>query len=101
MKDTHVENKIFWLLLAIFPTCSFAGLAALLRSDQEITKRALLSAIMNSGFFGVCVAALMLHRFGTESIYLTISVSVLSGLGGNAAIDFLVEAVKSYVRKMD
>ncbi len=101
MRDDGVDKNTLWMLLAIFPTCSFAGLAALLRTEQPITRRAIVAAALNSGLFGVAVAAAMIHRFGSEGIYLILSVSVLSGLGGNAAIDFAVEGIKAYVRKHD
>lgn len=91
-----------WILITIFPVCSFAGLAALLRSHRELTKRAVASAILNSGFFGVAVAALMFQRYGADSsLYLTIGVSILAGLGGNTAVDFGIEMLKTYVAKSD
>ncbi len=99
MREDGVDKNTLWTLLAILPVCSFAGLAALLRTEQPITRRAVLAASLNSGLFGLAVAAAMVHRFGAESIYLILSVSVLSGLGGNAALDFAIEGVKAYVRK--
>ena len=89
----------WWLLLALFPTCSFAGLAALLRSKQPITKRALWSAVLNSGLFGVVVGAIMIHHFGTDALLLTFGIAVLSGLGGNTALDFGLEMLKTWAGK--
>lgn len=96
MKTTvpTMQDPKWLLLLAIFPACSFAGLAALLRSKQKLSKRNILSAVLNSGLFGVVVAAVMLHQYGLDSLYLTIGVSILSGLGGNTALDFGFEVVK-------
>ena len=88
----------WWLVLIIFPTCSLSGLAALLRSNQPLTYRAIASAALNSGFFGVAVACLLIHYFGASALHITLGVSVLAGLGGNAALDFVLELLKSYVR---
>ena len=98
MKGAQMEPK-YALLAMIFPICSLSGLAAMLRSDQELTPRAILSAVLNSGFFGVVVAGLMVHHFGMESLTLIIAVSILSGLGGTSMVEFGTEALKSYVRK--
>jgi len=91
-----MDDFKWWLLAAIFPACSFAGLAALLRSHQPITARAIASATLNSGLFGVAVASAMIHYHGWESVHLTIGASILSGLGGNAALDFGIQLVKAY-----
>ncbi len=89
-----------WILLAtLWPICSFAGLAALLRSEQPLTKRAVASAILNSGFFGVVVGAVMIHRFGSEALLLTFGIAVLSGLGGNTAVDFALELLRTWAGK--
>ena len=87
-----------WLLLILGPLGSLAGCAALLRSGQELTRRAFWTAILNSGIFSLGVATLMLWRFGTEEIWLTCSVSIFAGLGGNAAIDFALAALMQYAR---
>lgn len=87
----------YWLLSAIVPISSLAGLAALLRSDEPITWRAGLSATLNSGLFSLCIGSLMLHKFGEDGWMLILGVSVLSGLGGNAALYFGIELLKSYV----
>jgi len=93
-----IDVKSF-LGLVIFPITSLSGLANLLRSEQTITKRAVVSVILNSGLFGVSVAAGMLHKFGDDSILLVITISILSGLGGNAAIDFALQLVRSAIQK--
>lgn len=94
-----MENVKWWMvLLGLAPLCSFAGLAALLRSRQKPTYRAIASAMLNSGLFGVAIGAGMLWKFGTESFLLIIFVSTLAGLGGNAALDFGVELFMSWIR---
>lgn len=95
-----MNNSDSWLLYVLFPVTSLAGLANLLRSGQPLTKRAICSVMLNSGLFGISVAAIMLHKFGSESLMLIVAVSILSGLGGNAAIDFGLATFKAVVRTM-
>ncbi|MEL0117197.1 MAG: hypothetical protein VW739_05745 [Pelagibacteraceae bacterium] len=77
---------------------SLAGLANLLRSNQPMTRRAVASVMLNSGLFGVAIAAWMFHSFGSEKFMLILAASILSGLGGNALVDFAIESVKSAIR---
>ena len=77
-----------WLLVALFPICSLAGLAALLRENKPPTKLEVASAVLNSGLFGCAVAALLIHYFGGVYWALILGVSVLAGLGGNVLIVF-------------
>lgn len=84
------------ILLAIFPVCSVAGLAALLRSDRSITKRAVWSAVLNSGLIGVVVAALLIHQY--EMSPMVIGASILAGLGGNVVWEAILEMGLSWLR---
>lgn len=86
---TTVDEKNF-LLSIIFPVTSLAGLAQLLRSGKELDKRSVCSAILYSGLTGVGIAAMMIHYFGAENWAMILGVSVLSGLGGTSATDFVV-----------
>jgi hypothetical protein len=86
------------ILMILFPVCSFSGLAALLRSEQPLTRRAVASASLNSGLFGVAIGGLMIHKFGLDSLHIIIAISILAGLGGNASIDFANELWRAYVR---
>lgn len=95
---TAMWNQESILLSAIFPLTSVAGLAQLLRSGRPITKREVASVTLNSGLFGVSVAALLIHKFGVELWPLIVGISLLSGLGGNAMIDLALAALKRIVR---
>lgn len=84
--------------IIIFPLTSLAGLANLMKSGKPLEWRAVFSVALNSGLLGVCIATGMIHKFGTESLMMIICISVMSGLGGNAMIDFALETFKSVVR---
>ena len=75
------------------------GIAQLLRSGEPITKRAIASVILNSGLFGVAVAALMIDQVGIDSWALIVGISVLSGLGGNALIEMAIAILKKSFRE--
>lgn len=96
MKDNTVDKSHLWLLTAIVPCSSLAGLAALLRSDQEIDGRKIFSAITNSGLFGLAIGSGMIWRYGIDSWPLILCVSVLAGLGGNSALDVVLTSLRSY-----
>lgn len=88
-----------FLISIILPTTSLAGLANLLRSDKKLTYRSVASVVLNSGLFGCAVAAAMLTKYGEEGALLIVAVSILSGLGGNALVDFCLEVIRSIIRK--
>jgi hypothetical protein len=96
MKDGSVDKSHLWLLTAIVPCSSLAGLAALLRSDQPIDGRRIFSAVTNSGLFGLAIGSGMIWKYGIESWPLILSVSVLAGLGGNSALDVVLSSLRAY-----
>lgn len=89
----------WWLLQYILPSASFAGLAELLRSKQELTWRSVASATLNSGLFGLAIGAIMLQKFGTEHFNLIWGIATLAGLGGSALIDFAVELLRAWMKR--
>lgn len=91
MKNSEIDP--LWLLVILSPLGSLAGCAALLRSGQELTRRAFLTAILNSGLMAVAIGGLMFWHYGPTEVWLIVSVSIFAGLGGNAAIDFALAAV--------
>jgi ABC-type uncharacterized transport system permease subunit len=94
-----MDNKNwFYLIVGVFFASSLSGLAALLRSRQKITKRAVTSSLLNSGFCGLACALLMIHKLGAESVPLVVAISILAGLGGTSVIDFLGELFKAYMQ---
>jgi hypothetical protein len=90
--ETHTPLQVF---LSAFVLSSFGGLAALLRSNQEVTLRAVLSALMYSGGLGVVIALLLFNTFeGKGNIYVLLGISGLAGMGGMTLVDFIVQVLK-------
>jgi hypothetical protein len=86
------------LLAAVVPVSSLAGLAALLRSGRTVTKLAVLSALLNSGLFGLASGALLLHHYGLDYPWMIFGICTLAGLGGNSLLEVGLEIIKSWVR---
>lgn len=63
-----------------------AGLAALLRSTDRLTRRAICSAILNSSLLSMGSAALWWWYSPESNFILLMAVSILIGLGGNTSI---------------
>lgn len=79
-------------LLAFFGS-SFAGLATQLRSGSKLTVRAVMAAMLNSGFIGTIIALMGFKLFSDNLPYL-IGLSLLAGIGGATMLDFLLMVVK-------
>lgn len=83
--------------LATFSLSSFAGLAALLRSGQKLSYRAVISAMLNSGLMGLVIFMTWYNLYGPENMWFLMGVSILAGLGGNTAIDFILTLAKKLI----
>lgn len=86
-----------WLLLICGPLGSLAGYAALLRSGQPLDKRAFIASILNSGLLAIAIAVGVFQYLGTQNPWLVILLSILSGLGGMAMIDFALALFKETI----
>ena len=84
---------------SMVPIGAAAGLAALLRSKQEATPRAIAAALVNSGLLAGALCLIMFH-FDPDAILWNIGISVLSGLGGNTAIGIVIQLWKNYVKAL-
>ncbi len=85
----------FQVFLASFSISSLAGLAALLRSERELSWRAAASAMLYSGMMGVIIALLWYNFFdGEGNLYFLLGVSGLAGIGGTTVLDFVVQVIK-------
>ena len=85
----------FEFLSSALAIASFGGLAALLRSKQKLSTRAVAAAIIYSGISGLIVFLLLCNYCGAENVYLLLGVSGLAGIGNVTVIDFLIQAAKS------
>lgn len=83
------------LLLAAlaFFGASFAGLATQLRSGKDLTRRAIASAMLNSGLVGAIIALLGYRTFAEDIPYL-MGMSLLAGIGGATILDFALQLLK-------
>ena len=75
-----------------FSLSSVAGLAALLRSNQQLTTRAVFSAFLNSGLTGGVIGAIWWNWYGGSGHpWFMLGVSTLAGLGGPVFLDFILQ----------
>lgn len=85
----------FQVLASALAISSFAGLAALLRSKQPLTLRAVLSALCYSGAMGTIIAMLWMRRYGLAGDpYFLLGVAGLAGIGGVTVVDLAIIAAK-------
>jgi hypothetical protein len=85
----------FGALIASFAISSLGGLAALLRSKQELSLRSGLAAMLYSGVLGLIIALLWYKYFdGQGNVYFLLGVSGLAGIGGTTVVDFVVQVIK-------
>ena len=86
-----------WVVAIIFPCASIGGIAELLRSGRPINIRTAASAFINSGLLGLVTGAIMIPKV-TPADYMTVfGISVLCGLGGNAAMVFVFELMRAHL----
>lgn len=85
-----------WQVLAsAFTISSVAGLAALLRSKQPLTWRAVIAAALYSGCMGFIIAALWMKEYGLAGDpYFILGVAALAGIGGVSVVDLVVIAIR-------
>lgn len=94
--DERNPNQLFGF---IFTVSSVAGLASFLRSSQPFNARYVISAFLNSGLFGVSVAAIWYEYYGGAAHpWFMVGVSILAGLGGTSAIDFGLQIFQEVLR---
>jgi len=81
---------------ATFAISSLAGLAQLLRSGKELSRRNILSAMLNSGIFGLVIALVWWEKYSVEpqGIWFLMGVSLMAGLGGVTLLDFAIEMIR-------
>ena len=83
------------VLLSCLTVSSFAGLAALLRSQQELNWRNVTATCLYSGVFGLIYGLIWFNYFGGagQNYYFLIGSSGLIGLGGASLIDFVLNGL--------
>jgi len=80
----------FWIFLSAFAISSFGGIAAKLRSKDELTCRNVIAAFMYSGIIGLIVALAWYSYFdGKGNIPFLLAISGLAGIGGANVLDLV------------
>jgi len=90
------QNGVLAALISIFGA-SLAGLAGELRSNRPLTRRSIGAALLNSAVWSLIVFLLGYGALKDDLTYL-IGVSLLAGIGGATASDFMVQLIKKGLR---
>lgn len=81
------------VFLYAFLLSSSAGLAALLRSPAEISRRSVVSAALNSGLLGLAVSLVWYIKY-QDNLFALVGICLVVGLGGNTMVDFAISVLK-------
>ena len=92
------QNQLdpLWLFVLAFIIAAMAGVATVLRTVEKITVRVILSAILNSGALGLCIA-LILFTWCKDNTWFLLGLCLLAGLGGMTALGFLLMIVRVFL----
>ena len=82
------------VLCSAFAISSVGGLAALLRSKQQLTLRSILATSLYSGTLGLVIALVWYNHYATSNVWFLLGVSGLAGIGGTTVMDFVVQVLK-------
>ena len=77
------------ILFVTFLLGGLAGLAALLRSKDKLTRRAVASACLNSSLLSMAAAAMWWWHDPNVNFIALVFVSVMVGIGGNTSLGIL------------
>ena len=78
------------VVLSAFAISSFGGVAAALRSEEDLDWRRLIGAFMYSGAIGLVVCLCWYSFFdGQDNIMFLLGISGLAGIGGANILDIL------------
>jgi len=93
--EPHGWNPL-QLLASCVTVSSLSGLAAILRSKQQLTWRNVIAAMLYSGMFGLAYSMLWLSWFNgdCQNVYFVVGSSAFVGLGGTSALDFVLTGIK-------
>lgn len=72
---------------------ALAGIASLLRTDGEVTRKRIAGSFLNSGLLGLAVSMVWETHF-RENAYALMGICVLIGLAGNAGVEWIISMMK-------
>lgn len=96
--DPHTATDPVRLIGYTFAVSSLAGLAALLRSGQEITPRQLAAATLSAGLLGSGIMLVWWDWMGGRFPWFMMGVSLLAGLGGVNMLEFAIQLIQQAAR---
>lgn len=96
--DATTSTDPVRLVSYTFAASSLAGLAALLRSGQEITPRQLAAATLSAGLLGAGIMLVWWDWMDGRYPWFMLGVSLLAGLGGVNMLEFVIQLVQSAAR---
>jgi len=96
MPEQNID--ILWKCLIFGGFGSLAGVAALLRSGANLDRRAFWTAVLNSGLFSISAGLFIQYYLGPGHEIFAVVFAILSGLGGNALIEFAFGLAKIYMK---
>lgn len=86
--DAIISLSVF---IGAFGVSACAGLAALLRFGKKISRLAIFSSMLNSGFLGLAIALIWYQNYREASnVHGLIGICVLAGMGGSTITDILI-----------
>lgn len=86
----------YLIFVTAFGVSALGGLAALLRSNLEVTRKNVATYVLNTGCVGLGVSLVWWHQFQTSPEVL-VGICVVAGLSGIQSVDLLVAGVKKLV----
>lgn len=94
-REAAMQDKLdpIALFIAAFLISAMSGVAALLRTPQALTIRALLSAFLNAGAIGLAIA-MVLFTYFKDNTWFLLGLCMLAGLGGMTLIGFLIAVAR-------
>lgn len=86
----------FQVFASAVAIASFGGIAALLRSNQPLTTRTVLSATIYSGAAGLIIALLWFNSYGNQggNPYFLLGICGLAGIGGVDALELIIRGLQ-------
>lgn len=89
--DFIVSLSVF---ASAFGVSAFAGLATLLRFSRKLSKLAVISAMLNSGFMGLAISLIWYQNYKENAnVHGLIGICVLAGMGGSTITDVLISVL--------
>lgn len=81
------------IFFSAFTLSALAGVAALLRSRQELTVRTVFSVILNTGVLGLAICLLLFTYYKDNACFL-VGLCGFAGLGGLTFMGFILQVLK-------